>query len=201
MNDINKKRKIILQMQHMGMKVDPADLEEVERDYDAKYIKTFCEHIPNAMKQYIARFKHPVRICIDILPQEGMIRVGSGTVKDDHTTETLLPICQPKYKKVLQICTPDGEVWENRYSYLTFLHFIEAVGENNVEKLNLTTSYGLLITKANKDTSANYRQLTAKGWFVTTSIATAEKVHLVNEISRLLKLDYVAAVTKIPVDD
>lgn len=188
-------------MQRMGIKVDPADLEEVERDNDAKYIKTSCEHIPNAMKQYIERFKHPVRICIDVLPEKGMIRVGSGTVKDDHTTETLLPMCQPKYKKVLQICTPDGEVWENRYSYLTFLKFIETVGETNVEKLNLTTSYGMLITKADKDSSTNYRQLTSKGWLVTTSIATAEKVRLVNEISSLLKLEYVAAVTKFPVED
>lgn len=75
------------------------------------------------------------------------------------------------------------------------------MGETNVEKLNLTTSYGMLITKADKDSSTNYRQLTSKGWLVTTSIATAEKVRLVNEISSLLKLEYVAAVTKFPVED
>lgn len=201
MNDIEKKHKTILQMHRLGMKVDPADLEDTERYYDTQYAQTFCEHIPQAMKQYMKNFKHPVRISIDILPEEGLIRVGAGTVYDDHVTTTLLPMDQPKYKKVLQIITPDGDVWENLCSYFTFLRFIEAAGVAEVAELNLKTSMGPLMIRIEDDLPKTNRQHSLNGWLVLTSLPNAEKVQLVNRISRKLNLEYVAAVTKIPVDE
>lgn len=82
MNDINKKRKIILQMQHMGMKVDPADLEEVERDYDAKYIKTFCEHITQCHEAIYCEIQAPsAYLHRHIAPRRndtGRLRYGQG---------------------------------------------------------------------------------------------------------------------------
>ena len=201
MNEINKKRKIIWQMQKLGMTVADADREEVERADDKQHVSALCQHLPNALKQDLARIKHPVRIVLDVLPEEGLLRVGSSEVQDDHSTETLIPMSQPKYKKVLQICTPDGELWEDRYSYRTFLRFIETVGEEQVAGLNLTTSYGRLILKDEPNDSHQSRETTAQGWQVMTSIATAEKVSLVNEISDLLQLDYQAATTRIPVED
>ena len=200
-NEINKKRKIIWQMQKMSMKVDASDLEEIEKADDIKHISSFCQHVPSSMKQDLARIKHPVRIIIDILPEEEMIRVGNCEVKEDNCTNTLIPIICPKYKKILQICTPDGELWEDRYSYRTFLHFIETVGEEEIANLDLTTSCGLLISKDKLFYSQATQQETSNGWLVMTSIPTAEKVKLVNEISEILGLDYMARVAKFPVED
>ena len=201
MNNIDKKRKVICQMQKLGMTVDPADLEEVAKADDAKYVERFCQNIPIAMKNEIARIKYPVRIIIDVLPTEKAICIGATDVKNDNLTGTLIPIKKPKIKKVLQICTPDGKVWENEYSYQTFLQFIETVGEENVASLNLTTSYGTLITKDKIENSQVSQKETSDGWLVMTSIATAEKAKLINEISDLLELGYSAKVVKIPVDD
>ena len=78
---INKKRKIIWQMQRMGMTVDASDLEEIEKADDIKHINSFCQHIPSSMKQHLVRIKHPVRIIIDIFPEDEMIRVGNGDRK------------------------------------------------------------------------------------------------------------------------
>ena len=199
--EINKKRKIVWQMQKLGMTVDAADLEEIEKADDMRHISNFCQHIPSSMKQYLARIKHPVRIIVDVLPEEEMIRVGSCEIKEDKCTHTLIPTTKPKYKKILQICTPEGELWEDRYSYRTFLRFIEAIGEEEVANLNLTTSYGILISKEQQVNSQVSRQETNNGWHVMTSVATAEKVKLVNEISERLKLDYIAKIVNFPIED
>ena len=201
MNEINKKRKIIWQMQKLGMTVDAADLEEIEKADDIKHIDNFCQHIPSSMKQHLARIKHPVRIIVDVMPEEEMIRVGNCEIKDDNSTFTLIPTIRPKYKKILQICTPEGELWEDRYSYRTFLHFIETIGEEVVANLNLTTSSGILMSKDQPINSQISRQTTKNGWQVMTSIATAEKVNLVNEISEKLGLDYLARIASFPVED
>ena len=201
MNEINKKRKIIWQMQKLGMTVDTADLEEIEKADDMRHISNFCQHIPSSMKQFLARIKHPVRIIVDVLPEEEMIRVGNCEIKEDNSTRTLIPTTRPKYKKILQICTPEGELWEDRYSYRTFLRFIEAIGEEKVANLNLTTSNGILIAKEPQVNSQASSQETNNGWHVMTSIATAEKVKLVNEISERLELDYIAVIANFPVED
>ena len=200
-NEINKKRKIIWQMHKMGMTVDAADIEEVEKADDIKHITNFCNHIPNSMKQDLARIKHPVRIIIDVLPEKEMIRVGNCDVKEDNSTNIQIPTIRPKYKKILQICTPEGDLWEDRYSYRTFLHFIETVGEENIANLNITTSYGTLISKEKQVNSHVAYQETSNGWQVMTSVATAEKVKLVNEISERLGLDYIAEIAKFPIED
>ena len=200
-NEMNKKRKIVWQMQKLGMTVDAADLEEIEKADDIKHVSNFCQHIPSSMKHFLARIKHPVRIIVDVLPEEEMIRVGNCEIKEDNSTHTLIPTTRPKHKKILQICTPEGELWEDRYSYRTFLHFIESVGEEKVANLNLTTSYGILISKEQQVNSLVSRQETNHGWYVMTSIATAEKVKLVNEISERLGLDYIARIANLPVED
>lgn len=200
-NEINKKRKIIWQMHKMGMTVDAADVEEIERADDIKHISNFCQHIPSSMKQDLARIKHPVRIIIDVLPKEEMIRVGNCDIKEDNSTNIQIPTIRPKYKKILQICTPEGELWEDRYSYRTFLHFIETVGEEIIANLNITTSYGMLLSKEKQVNSQVAYQETSNGWQVMTSIATAEKVKVVNEISELLGLDYLADIAKFPIED
>ena len=68
------------------MTVDAADLEEIEKADDMRHISNFCQHIPSSMKQYLARIKHPVRIIVDVLPEEEMIRVGSCEIKEDKRT-------------------------------------------------------------------------------------------------------------------
>ena len=189
-------------MQDLGMTVDATDLKEVEQTDDIKYAHVLCEEMASKMNVQLARIKHPLRIVIDVLPDEKMIRVGTAETKNDYSTDSLIPISKPKFKKILQICTPDGELWEDRYSYRTLLRFVENIGEAEIEKLKLNTIYGTFITQDEEKINAQVtRQKTCNGWKVITSISTADKVKMVNDISKLLNLDYIARITKIPVED
>lgn len=147
-----------------------------------------------------------VRVIIDFKPNEEP-HFGFEPVKDDALTLPLTtlvstdnvtdneefedaPIVKKK-RKVLEIVSPDGEVWSEEFAYLTFMKFIEKVGIEKVAALNIEAKPGIpLVSKQKHDNTSS--KASTNGWYIFTGIANTIKAQIVKKISQQLNLEYVA---------
>lgn len=149
----------------------------------------------------------PIRVIIDFRPnEEPQVRfehvddaaltspvsqsdASSDGVTNDDEIEPITPAV--KKRKVLEIVSPDGEVWFEEFAYLTFMKFIENVGIEKVAALNIEAKPGIpLVSKQKFDRTSS--KAASNGWYIFTGIANTIKAQYVKKISQLLNLDYVA---------
>lgn len=148
----------------------------------------------------------PVRVIIDFKPNKEP-QIGFEAVKDDALTSSFssmtssddisgeeeledAPLAKKK-RKVLEIVSPDGEIWSEEFAYLTFMKFIENVGIEKVAALNIEAKPGIpLVSKQKHDRTSS--KASSNGWYIFTGIANTIKAQIVKKISQQLNLEYVA---------
>lgn len=147
-----------------------------------------------------------VRVIIDFKPNEEPC-FGFEPVKDDALTSSFTSMASSeditgdeeiedaplvkKKRKVLEIVSPDGEVWSEEFAYLTFMKFIEKVGIEKVATLSIEAKPGIpLVSKQKHDHTSSKASIS--GWYIFTGIANTIKAQIVKKISQQLNLEYVA---------
>lgn len=96
-----------------------------------------------------------------------------------------------KGRKILEIFTPDGTSWIDKYAYITFVKFIETIGVEKVLSLGINAKENIpLISKDILHRSSS--KPTSNGYYVYTGIANEIKVEIVNKIANHFGLEYKA---------
>ena len=138
-----------------------------------------------------------IRVMIDFRPNEEP-RVAFDEVADSEACcssfnddEESEEAPRRKKRKVLEIITPEGEVWSEKFAYLTFMRFIEEVGIEKVAAMNIEAKPDIpLVSKLKYDPASS--KASKGGWFIFTGIANTEKARIVKTIAEHLNLAYTA---------
>lgn len=169
-----------------GLKAHSNDLLALSKDLPT-HIRVIIDFRPN--KEPIFAFDTADDSTLESAIFESALPDISDDIVDNDELEVVPPV--KKKRKVLEIVSPDGEVWSEEFAYLTFMKFIENVGIDKVAALNIEAKPGIpLVSKQKFDRTSS--KSSSNGWYIFTGVANTIKAQLVKKISQQLNLDYVA---------
>lgn len=169
-----------------GLMSHSNDLSALSKDLPSP-IRVIIDFSPN--KEPNIAFDAIEDAALESVISESTLPDTSDDIVDNDGFEDVPPV--KKKRKVLEIVSPDGEVWSEEFAYLTFIKFIENVGIEKVAALNIEAKTGVpLVSKQKFDRTSS--KASSNGWYIFTGIANRIKAQLVNKISQQLNLKYVS---------
>ncbi len=111
-------------------------------------------------------------------------------MKEEYDNEEFFESKSILPQKFLGIITRPGRLILDEKPYLTFVHFIEYVGEHIVSDFNLRAEGELPLVSKTRITLRDY-QLTKNGWFVYTTMNLKSKIAFVEKIGELTGNHYI----------
>lgn len=151
-------------------------------------MEKLCDRIELATKKKVLG-RESGEILISF-PEEGEIR---NEYSNTEYSEIIPPAQNSNNnangKNVFKIITPNGEVWCEKFAYNTLIRFIEEVGIQKVEALNLKPKSGIPLITPCPINGERYKE-TRSGLFVLTSLSNVNKIDVVKKVCTAFDLNY-----------
>lgn len=142
--------------------------------------------IKKILKPIVKNMNTSFRIDISYTPETGLVintldnKRSYRRSTDESETER-----RPRTKVgTLRVTYPDGSVIEHKKASRTLFEVVEAIGFENVEKLNWTVTSQPFVSRQ----AYPHRQLEKDGWYVTTHSSTPFKKKQIEDLSKKFKL-------------